>query len=472
MVVASVFLDSFTDFLARINAKKENKAFLTTKDGYYLSHPDLSKIWEPNSKTNSNIKQDYPKEIAQRILAGQQGNIYEDIEKIISFNTINSGQNNQIVVVYELPKYSVFYPVSTFKKIAVGIILLSLGIVLVIGVSIIRRLSRSQTTLYEHAQTAAATAEAKAHQLEQTLNELHRTQTQLVQTEKMSSLGQLVAGVAHEINNPVNFIYGNLTHVNEYSHGILSLMQLYQRHYQNPVPEIQEKAMAIDLDFVMEDLPKILESMKIGTDRIRQIVLSLRNFSRLDESEMKAVDLHEGLESTLLILQNRLKAHADHPGIEVIKDYGELPMVECYAGQLNQVFMNILANAIDAMEEMRDHKDWNIENGKWGDRSPLPQPQIHLHTEVVAPDRVRICIRDNGPGIPAATRERLFEPFFTTKPLGKGTGLGLSISHQIIAEKHGGILACDSEPGKGTEFRIEIPIYHTLPVLKANCYSF
>jgi signal transduction histidine kinase len=295
----------------------------------------------------------------------------------------------------------------------------------------------------------------KNQQLQQTLQQLRHTQAQLIQTEKMSSLGQLVAGVAHEINNPVNFIHGNLPYISEHTEDLLSLLSLYQHYYSTPAPEIQEHANSIDVDFIAEDLPKIISSMKIGTERIDQIVLSLRNFSRIDEAEKKPIDIHEGIDSTLLILQHRLKPTAAQIGIEVIKEYGNIPLVDCFAGQLNQVFMNILSNAIDAFESP--------------DTENTLTPSITIHTEVVSLEdeemseqqtnnRVRICISDNGSGIPDAIKRRIFDPFFTTKPVGVGTGLGLSISHNIIVEKHGGSLQCLSKQGIGTEFRIELPI--------------
>jgi len=303
----------------------------------------------------------------------------------------------------------------------------------------------SQAELYNQAQETAQLAQQQAQKIQQTLHQLQETQSQLIQTEKMSSLGQLVAGVAHEINNPVNFIHGNLNPVAEYAQDLLSLLHLYQEHYPDPIPAIQDQTEAIDLDFLVEDLPKILNSMKIGTERIRQIVLSLRNFSRLDEADMKEVNIHDGIDNTLLILQNRLKAKPEHSGIEIIKEYGNLPLVECYAGQLNQVFMNLLNNAIDALEAQ-------------------PHPRIiTIRTEMSRGDTatgscVRIRIADNGSGMTEDVKARLFDPFFTTKSVGKGTGLGLSISYQIVVEKHGGVLKCVSEPGQGAEFWIEIPI--------------
>ncbi|HEY9615239.1 MAG TPA: PAS domain S-box protein [Microcoleaceae cyanobacterium] len=310
----------------------------------------------------------------------------------------------------------------------------------------------------KQAEAALRQSEAQLRQqtkeLEQTLRELQRTQSQLIQSEKMSSLGQLVAGVAHEINNPVNFIYGNLAHANSYTQDLLGLVQLYQTHYPEPVSEIADEVEAIDLEFLMEDLPKLLNSMKVGAERIQRIVLSLRNFSRMDEAEMKAVDIHEGIDSTLMILQNRLKAKPEHPAIQVIKEYGRLPLVECYAGQLNQVFMNILSNAIDALDERDRHRTWEqIEE----------HPSVILiTTEYLSQDRVVIRIADNGPGMSRQTQQRLFDPFFTTKPVGKGTGLGMSISYQIITDRHQGKLQCISSSGQGAEFVIEIPVQQNL----------
>jgi two-component system NtrC family sensor kinase len=278
-------------------------------------------------------------------------------------------------------------------------------------------------------------------QLSQAMQELQQAQLRLVQSEKMSSLGQLVAGVAHEINNPVTFIDGNLDHAKHYILDLLELIQLYQKNYQVPVAEIEEKAESIDLKFLTSDLPKLLSSMKVGSQRIRQIVLSLRNFSRLDEAEMKRVDLHEGLENTLLMLHHRLYSEQGTPKIQVIKNYGTLPLVDCYPGPLNQVFLNILNNAIEAVE-----------------KANLETPQISIQT-TAQQDRVTIRITDNGVGMSESVRQKIFDPFFTTKSVGQGTGMGLSISYQIIVEKHGGQLDCSSEPGKGSEFIMEIPLH-------------
>lgn len=290
----------------------------------------------------------------------------------------------------------------------------------------------------------------QAQALEKTLHTLQRTQSHLVQSEKMSALGQLVAGVAHEINNPVNFIYGNLSHAEEYSQDLLKLLQGYQNHCPQPAAEIEELAQEIEIDFLREDLPNLLSSMKVGAERIIKIVASLRNFSRIDEVDIKDIDIHEGIDSTLLILQSHFKAKNAHPGVQIVKEYGKLPLVECYPAQLNQVFMNILTNALDAIHERDQARTFD---------EIKQQPSIIcISTEFASSDKIRIKIADNGLGMSRQVQQRLFDPFFTTKPVGKGTGLGLSISYSIVTEKHGGSLKCCSVPGKGTEFVIEIPI--------------
>jgi PAS domain S-box-containing protein len=286
----------------------------------------------------------------------------------------------------------------------------------------------------------------RTRQVEQTLQQLQQTQTQLIQAEKMSALGSMVAGIAHEINNPISFIYGNVAPAIEYIEDLLELVMLYQQHHNPPALAIQKHLENIDLDFLIEDLPKLLASIKMGAERIREIVKSLRNFSRLDEGEKKPVDIHEGIDNTLLILQHRIKAQSDRRAITVEKDYGTLPKIECYAGLMNQVFMNIISNAIDALEsELNQNPETRSE------------PVIRISTKISPDNFLVISIADNGPGIPLEIQQRLFDPFFTTKPVGKGTGLGLSISYSIV-EKHRGQLKCISEIGQGTEFIIQIPL--------------
>jgi PAS domain S-box-containing protein len=283
--------------------------------------------------------------------------------------------------------------------------------------------------------------------LQQALDQVQLAQSQLVQQEKMSSLGQLVAGVAHEINNPVSFVCGNLTHAIAYTQDLLELVALYQTHYPQPVAEIETAQETMDLEFLVEDLPQVLTSMEVGANRIQQLVRSLRHFSRTDDQTLQPVDLHEGLESTLMILHNRLKAKGNQPEIVVQKNYGDIPQVLGYGGQLNQVFMNLLSNAIDAIEEKLEQEGYGTED-----------PQIQISTRLCSADSVEICIRDNGMGMTPEIQQKVFNTYFTTKPLGKGTGLGLSLSQQIITERHSGQLRCESQLGEGTTFRIELAV--------------
>ena len=307
----------------------------------------------------------------------------------------------------------------------------------------------NQAKLYKESQESAWVATAKTQELEQTLAQLQQAQIQLVQSEKMSSLGQIVAGIAHEINNPVSFIFGNLTYAQKYFDELLSLIELYQQHSPHPHPEIVNKLEEVELDFITEDLPRLLNSMKTGAERIRDIVKSLRIFSRLDEAELKNIDLHETLDSTLMLLESRLKEQPHHPAIQVIKQYGILPRVECYAGELNQVLMNLLTNAIDAVEQR--NKGRSLED-------IIADPGIiWIRTLFTDSQQVQIRIADNGIGMTSEILSKIFDPFFTTKDVGSGTGLGLSTSYKIIVEKHQGQLTCISEVGLGTEFVVEIP---------------
>ncbi|HBB31555.1 MAG TPA: hypothetical protein DDZ80_06090 [Cyanobacteria bacterium UBA8803] len=288
----------------------------------------------------------------------------------------------------------------------------------------------------------------------QALRDLKHTQDQLVEIDKMANLGQLVAGVAHEINDPVSFISGNIIYACDYVQDLLKVIKLYRQYYPHPEAEILAEIEEIDLDFMIEDLPKLLKSMKVGAERIHQIVLSLRSISRPDEFKMKPVDIHQGIDDTLMILQNRLKAKRGSPEIKVTKNYDQLPLVECHTGQLNQVFMNLINNAIDALEEAR------LSSLQGPDDTSCSLPFIHISTEAKEDNRVIIKIADNGTGMTAQVKDKIFDCFFSTKP-DTGNGLGLWISHKIIVEKHQGRLHCLSAPGQGTEFIIEIPIKHS-----------
>lgn len=312
--------------------------------------------------------------------------------------------------------------------------------------------------------------DVRTQELQNTLRELHYAQAHMLQNEKMSALGQMVAGVAHEVNNPINFIYGNLQHANDYVQNLLGLVDLYQQKQTLPDDDINVLVESIDLDFVMEDLPKVMASMQVGAERIREIVKSLRIFSRLDESEFKTADIHEGIDSTLMILKHRTKGYSNHSDIQITKDYDGLLLIECYPGQLNQVFMNILSNAIDALEMATT--DSALQGDSHGEcASPelsTAPPIIHIQTRQLDNGWVTISISDNGPGIPKDVQTRLFDPFFTTKPVGQGTGMGLAISHEIIAQKHGGTLTCTSSLGEGTQFLIKIPSRQSIRAMQAD----
>ena len=295
----------------------------------------------------------------------------------------------------------------------------------------------------------ATTLNQLIERVQKLLKERKAAEIQLIQSEKMSSLGQMVAGIAHEINNPVTFIQGNIEHAKEYSQDLFNLIELYQKYYPQPPEEIDEQIENIELDYLKSDSQKLFASMQNGSERIKQIIMSLRDFSRLDEADCKKVDIHEGIDSTLLILHSRLQTTSKYPEIQIIQEYGSLPLVECYPSQLNQALMNIFINAIDALYEYNEQR--TIEEIK------LNPNWIHIATEIIDDHWIRIKITDNGVGISENILPKLFDPFFTTKDIGKGTGLGLSISYQIVVDNHGGKLFCQSTYGQGAKFIIEIP---------------
>ena len=289
--------------------------------------------------------------------------------------------------------------------------------------------------------------ESLEHQVHDRTAALQKMQVQLVQQEKLSSLGEMIAGIAHEINNPINFIASNVDPLREHINNMAEILRLYQQEHPQPSPELAAALEDLEPDFIFEDSLKIINSLTLGADRIRGISTSLRTFSRADTETKIPANLHEGLDSTLMILQHRLKSSDHRPEISILKSYGELPLLPCYPGQINQVFMNLLANAIDALEE-------SALKGK----TPDSGLQIQITTQATNDQQIAVCIADNGIGMNELVKQRLFEPLFTTKPVGKGTGLGLAIAHQIVSEKHSGTLEVQSELGRGTQFLIRLPI--------------
>ena len=341
---------------------------------------------------------------------------------------------------------------ETQKTIALGSTLI-LAILYGLLFLFVRRAEHLLAAQYQQVQSSKNRYQLQAKDLEETLSQLRRTQSQMVQSEKMSSLGQMVAGIAHEINNPVSFIAGNVAPAQQYASDLLALINAYQAEHPAPSAALQQKLDDIELSFVAEDFPRLLQSIQNGAQRIESIVSALRIFSRLDESETKAVDLQTGIESALMIVQHRLKIQADRPAIEVIKNYETMPLVQCRANAINQVFLNILLNAIAAIDDyhaQRIKKEQSNKTSEW-------QPKITITTQLSQEKEAIVIFADNGPGIPARIQEKIFDPFFTTKPVGEGTGLGLSISHSIVTKQHDGTLTCLSTVGQGTQLVIRLP---------------
>jgi len=457
-ITSEIVLDKLLARLIKIlleNAAAQKAVLMLYKDGNLFIQATCTA-----EENQANVLQALPVEISQNLPLAIVNYVARTQKNLVLNNAASDGLFTEDPYIFSYKPKSILCNPVIYQGKLTGILYLENNLTVAAfspaRLEVLKLLTSQVAIALENARLYAQEQE-KSQQLEQSLQKLQQTQAQLVQTEKISSLGLLVAGVAHEINNPVGFIAGNLHHANAYVQDLISLVNLYQQYYPHPMPEIAEAAEEIQLDYLTEDLPKMLGSMQLGTDRIRDIVQSLCNFSRIDGIEKKPTDIHAGIDSTLMILQHRLKAKAKRPAIQVIKEYGDLPLVKCYSGQLNQVFMNLLGNAIDALDESN------------GDRTYAEMERhpniIRISTEVKQEGKGEktdffavIRIKDNGAGIAEATRCKMFDPFFTTKPQGKGTGLGLSISYQIVAEKHGGVMECISEPGKGAEFVLAIPL--------------
>lgn len=436
---ASITLDRVGQVIHQIHYGTNSYAFALNSEGKAIVHPN--QIWQSTIEKPALSLTQAPDadlaSLAQRMVNKQQGIALMQIDGTAKYVAYLPLQETEWSIALVIPQADVEAPLRALNLLAAviaGLSIMLMTFLWQVRSGEQRRLQRSNQELEDRVAERTAALSAA-------LEELKKSQFHLIQSEKMSSLGQLVAGIAHEINNPVNFIYGNLDYADTYAQDLIRLIQLYQAHAVNVHPAIQTAETSMELEFLLTDLPKIFASMKMGADRIKAIVLSLRLFSRMDEAEVKAVDIHEGIDSTLVILEHRLRATPSRPAIQVIKAYGPLPLIECYAGQLNQVFMNILSNAIDALEE-----------------TPERLRQITIQTEVAGEHWAKITIRDNGVGIPEAVKQKIFDPFFTTKPIGKGTGMGLGISYQIITKKHGGNLECFSTLGQGAKFVIQIPL--------------
>ncbi len=434
VLMGAIPIDKVVEVISNLHQGQGSYAFALNSQGVPIAHRDHKLIGSPEKPADSFLKSSNPKlaAITQQMVSGQTNIELLQLDgkwNYIAYTPLKEANWSVALVV---PRENIESPLQALNLLAV--VLGGLLIVALIG-------AWKQVQMYEQICDHALSSSQQAQQLGATLKELQRTQARLLQTEKMSSLGQVVAGVAHEINNPISFIHGNLTHIREYSEGILNLLELYQQTYVNPPPQISYQIEELDIEFLAKDLPHLINSMRDGTTRIRQIVLSLRNFARLDEAEMKFVDIHEGLDNTLMILNSRLQATPNKAEVDIIKEYGNLSLVGCYAGQINQVFMNILTNAIDALHE-----------------SNQSAPSITIRTFTKDNQWINISIADNGIGITEEDRQRIFDPFFTTKPVGKGTGLGLAIAYQIVVEQHTGMIEVNSILGQGTEFSIVLPL--------------
>lgn len=443
VIQALIQLDRIADVVQSVRYGEGSYAFALDSDGCAIAHPNSDLMMTVQKPAAMLVQSSDPNlaALAQQMVKRQEGIELLPIDGTVKYVAYLPLKEADWSIALVIPRDAIESQLRSLDTIALIVLGLTIAMIAVLWqVQAIeqRQLKQSKDVLEQRVAERTAA-------LSQTLAELQRSQLHLVQSEKMSALGSLVAGVAHEINNPVSFIFGNLNHVHNYAEDLLGLLALYQKYYPTPHDEIYQQALEIDLPFMIEDLPKTVASMRMGADRIRQIVLSLRNFSRLDHAEVKPVDIHEGIDSTLLILQHRLKATSARPEVQIVREYSDLPLIECYAGQLNQVFMNVLSNAIDALEEQAL-------------KTPDASLIIRIATQRYNVDRVRIRITDTGSGMSEDVQQRIFDPFFTTKEVGKGTGMGMSISYQIVTERHHGSIWCESTIGQGTTFWIEIPI--------------
>ncbi|MEH1801529.1 MAG: ATP-binding protein [Nostoc sp.] len=444
VLMGGIPINRVVEAIGNLHQGKGSYAFALNSQGVPIAHHNRELIGTPEKAAQSFLNSTNPRlvEITQQMVTKRTNVELARLDGKWSYVAYTPLRETNWSVALVVPRENIESPLQALNLLATV-----LGGLLVVGLIGAWR----QVQLYEQIRDRAFVSSQQAQELSKTLKELQNTQAQLIQTEKMSSLGQLVAGVAHEINNPANFIHANLNHASVYSQDILDLLKLYQQTYPNPTPEISDRAQDLDIEFLAEDLPKLMTSMQMGTKRIRQIVLSLRNFSRLDEADMKFVDIHEGLDNTLMILNHRLTATPNQSEIQIIKKYGDLPLVECYAGQLNQAFMNVLVNAIDALEEASQKRSFE-------DLKTNPS-QIRLQTQIdKSNDYAMVQIYDNGIGMCEDVKHRVFDHMFTTKPVGKGIGLGMAIAYQIVVDKHRGTIEVDSTPECGTEFTIRIPL--------------
>ncbi|MDZ8135698.1 MAG: ATP-binding protein [Nostoc sp. DedQUE04] len=444
VLMGGIPINRVVEAIGNLHQGKGSYAFALNSQGVPIAHPNTELIGTAEKAAQSFLNSPNPRlaEITQKMVAKRTSIELAQLDGKWSYVAYTPLREANWSVALIVLKENIESPLQALNLLATV-----LGGLLAVGLISAWR----QVQLYEQIRDRALISSQQTQQLSKTLKELQNTQAQLIHTEKMSSLGQLVAGVAHEINNPANFIHANLNHASVYSQDILDLLKLYQQTYPNPTPEISDRVQDLDIEFLAEDLPKLMASMQVGTKRIREIVLSLRNFSRLDEADMKFVDIHEGLDNTLMILNRRLTATPNLPEIQIVKQYSDLPLVECYAGQLNQVFMNVLVNAIDALEEASQKRSF--------EELKTNPNQIKLQTQIDKSSHCAIVqIYDNGIGMSENVKQRVFDHMFTTKPVGKGIGLGMAIAYQIVVDKHRGTIEVDSTPGYGTEFTIRIPL--------------